>query len=197
MILGCSEPEDPNRLEHIVLRDGDASATLVLPAAYRVQPPSPTSGIRIDFEYPSMLPAEKPAELSKMSVFVALSELKQSRRYGSLAEMMFEEATSDHFDPTKPGLAYRAGRKGAYQIFHRGDPAGSGVFSTYYIFKAADGQWVRVRDGGQDSAIYLANRQITKNLSIQYEFVKSIGTDFIQIDEVVTGFVKAHLKQLT
>jgi hypothetical protein len=182
MILGCSESKDMNRIEQIVLRDANTTATLALPAAYRAKAFS-TDGAQFRCQYPSMQPAASEMEAPELTVNVLLGKSKKS-----FAQITMEEAQSDHFDPERPGAIYRAGTKGEYKVFHRGkstgDPKG---FDSYYVFQAKDGQWVQVDD-------YSFRRQIGSNITVIYFFAKSKGTDFVHIDEVVTSFLKAHLK---
>lgn len=184
MVLGCSEPKDINRIEQFVLRDANTTATLALPAAYRAKAFS-TDGAQFRCQYPSMQPEPAASEMEapELTVNVLLGKSKKS-----FAQITIEEAQSDHFDPERPGAIYRAGTKGEYQVFHRGqsvnDPKG---FTTYYLFQAKDGQWVQVDD-------YSFRRQIGSNITVIYFFAKSKVTDFIHMDEVVTTFLKAHLK---
>lgn len=184
---GCSEPKDMNRIESIVLRDGDTTATLELPAAYMAK--KVTSGFaQFDCQYPSMQPTVNKVDASDMTVNILLGHSRKS-----YAELTIEQAHSDHFDPNRPGAVYRNGTKGEYQVFLSGDsvsdPKG---FSTYYLFKAKDNQWVQVDWDGW-GAIYTVERQISPDVSVKYWFVKSKGTDFVHVDEVVTEFIKSHL----
>lgn len=188
MMPGCSQPKDMNRIEPIALTEGKISATLTLPASYGAE--RLTSGrAQFSCQYPSMQPTVNKMDVSDMTVTVRLGRFRKN-----IAELMLEEAQGDHFDSTRPGAAYRAGAKGEYQVFLRGesanDPKG---FNTYYLFKAWDGQWVRVGwlEGGE---IYQMERQLNPDASIQYWFKKSKGSNFTHIDEVVTNFVKTHFK---
>lgn len=187
-MCGCSEPKNMNRIESIVLSDGEATATLELPATYTVKKFS-SSGAQFDCQYPSMRPTVDKAAVSDMTVNILLGHLRKN-----LADLINEEAKSDHFDPNRPGAAYRNGKNGEYQVFLRGDPVSDPKgFNTYYLFKAKDGQWVQV-EWSAWSEIYTAERQIDSDISIKYWFLKSKGADFIHIDGVVLGFVKEHLK---
>lgn len=185
---GCSESKDMNRIVPIVLHEGDMTATLALPAAYRAKAFS-SSGMQFVCRYPGMLPVVNWIEPSDMTVNILLGRTGKSH-----ADQTFEMAQSDHFDPKRPGAPYRAGFKGEYQVFFKGDPANvQKGFSTYYLFKANDGQWVQV-DWDEWSAIYTIERTMNSGISIKYWFMKSKGSDFIRIDEVVMEFIKAHFK---
>lgn len=187
MMSGCSEPKDMNRIEQIVLRDGNTTATLALPAAYRAKAFT-SDGAQFNCLYPSMQPVPAANEMvgPELTVNVLLGKSKKS-----FAQITIEEAQSDHFDPERPGAIYRAGTQGEYKVFHRGkstgDPKG---FDSYYVFQAKDGELVQVDD-------YSFRRQIGPNITVIYVFAKSKGNDLVHIDEVVTSFLKAHLKQST
>jgi hypothetical protein len=187
MMFGCSEPKDMNRIENILLRDGDTTATLALPAAYGAKAFS-SSGAKFLCQYPSMQPVVNEMDVSSMTVAVLLGHFRKN-----LYELMMDEAQSDHFDPKRLGAAYRAGTKGEYKVFLRGNPVSDPNFDTYYLFKARDGQWVQA-DRSDWGAIYTIERQMNPDVSIKYWFMKSQGTDFVHIDEVVTEFIKTHLK---
>lgn len=186
--LGCSEPKGMNRIESIVLRDGDTAATLELPAAYMAK--KVTSGFaQFDCQYPNMQPTVNKVEVSDMTVNILLGHSLKSH-----AEMTIEQAHSDRFDPNRPGAVYRNGTKGEYQVFLSGNPVSDPKgFSTYYLFKAKDNQWVQV-EWSDWSEIYMVDRQMNPDVSVRYWFRKSKGTDFIHVDEIVTKFIKAHLK---
>ncbi|MHB1176133.1 MAG: hypothetical protein ACYCZJ_13520 [Sulfuriferula sp.] len=187
IMFGCSEPKDMNRIEKIVLHDSNTTATLSIPAAYGAKAFSKNTGLEFHCLYPGMQPVGNKSYEDEMTVFILLGRFRKN-----LEELKIEEAQSDHFDPKRPGAVYRAGTHDVYEIFLRGDrindPQG---MQTYYLFKAHDDQWVQV-EWGEHDAIYSAERQISPDISIQYNFPKQKGTDFIHIDEVVMGFIKNH-----
>lgn len=187
-MFGCTESKNMNHNKQIVLRDSNTTATLTIPAEYEAEAFSNNTALEFHCQYPSMQPIVNKSDQAEMTVFINLGRFRKN-----LAELKIEEAQSDNFDPKRPGAVYRAGTQGVYQVFLRGnritDPNNS---ETYYLFKANDGQWVQVSwsDWG---AIYEAERQISPDISIKYNFLKQKGTNFIHIDEVVMEFIKANL----
>jgi hypothetical protein len=180
-----------NHSDTILLHDNNTTATLTLPAAYESKAFA-SDGAQFDCQYPSMLPVTNKMEVSDITINILLG-----RSGKSPAEQTFAQAQSDNFDPRRPGAAYRAGTLNEYQIFISkgvGNLSNEpNAITTYYIFKAKDGQWVQVSWDGW-SAIYTFERQISKSIAIKYLLVKSKGMDFIHIDDVVTTFIKKHLK---
>lgn len=188
MMTGCSEPKDMNRIEQFVLRNENTIATLDLPAAYKAKTLS-TDGVQFRCKYPSMEPSDSEMEVAEMTVTVTLVRPRKN-----LYELAIEEAKNDHYDPERPGAMYRAGTKGKYKIFHRGQPSiDPKNFDTYYLFQANDGQWVKI-DASDSGTIYRAERPLIPEFFITYWFVKSKSTEFVHIDEVVTSFLSNRLK---
>ena len=141
--------------------------------------------------YPDMQPLDPDGmpQDDDIDVYITLAN------HRGRTERMVAEAT-DHFDPTRPGLDYHAGKQGPYELYRSIAGAGkdTAIEVTTYVFKAQDGKLVGVEDPGDWSVKYEAHRKIGNDLQIQYLISKPLGQDFIKIDDVVTKFINNHLK---
>lgn len=191
-VIGCKNNFDPNVIEEIRLEDGGTQMTFLMPETYRAKRPTNHSMV-IRCKYPDMEPLNLDGIPGRddIYIYIELSEGKAGRTEFRIANAI------DDYDPQRPSAEYRAGRQGAYDIYHayvgRREPR---TQTTTYVFKAQDGKFVGVEDPGDWSVKFNADRKIGDTLHITYLIAKPIGRDFIQIDQVVTTFLRNHIKSM-
>lgn len=192
-VIGCKNNFDPNVIEEIRLEDGGTQMTFLMPETYRAKKPTNHLMI-IRCKYPSMEPLN-PDGLSRPDEIYIFVEL--SADSGGRTEFRIRNAIND-YDPNRPSAEYRAGREGTYDIYHthigEQEPR---TQTTTYVFKAQDGKFVGVEDPGDWSVKFNADRKIGDTLHIRYLIAKPIGRDFIQIDQIVTNFLRNHIKSMS
>ncbi|KAF3997664.1 hypothetical protein HAV38_13465 [Glaciimonas immobilis] len=168
------------------LHSKDGKATFTLPVKYK---PSTADKDRItfSFHYPSMEPIRPGKAPEDDEITIYLSPTKASDRSSENYAKNLEHYAIDRFNPARLGLQYRIGQQGIYRMYQMGNPDEPKDLSTYYIFQAADGQLIYIKDPVPFIVLFTAHRTIAYRFDVQYTIAKKIGKDFVKIDEVVTA----------
>jgi hypothetical protein len=187
---GCSKPSDPAPMNKIELKNGQLHATFVMPATYKVE--RGTEALMVfRVKYPDMEPSDPnstPRD-DEIDVYITLLD-----RPGWVEQMV--ESAANHFDSSRPGRIYRAGKQGPYTLYRStaGSVKNAQTEITTYVFRAKDGALVGAEDPGSWSVKYKVDRKIGANLQIKYLISKPLGRNFIEIDERVVTFINNYLK---
>jgi hypothetical protein len=176
-------------MHEVQLKNGENKVTFSLPSEYRANANSESLMI-LHCRYPGMEArnADKGPQPDSITIYVEVSEKKA-------ATNSLVANAAESYDPRYPGKDVLVGTKGAFKIYRAflGQDANSPIVETF-VFKAADGALVGV-DNVEKLTAFTANRKLGPNLHIKYLIAKPIGTDFIQIDKLVTNFVRTHIKE--
>ena len=185
-------PEDSNRIENSKLEKFNLPAKggvyiFTLPAAYRADYFPEIPLIRIDCKYPTM-EASPGSGLSEgvVNIRLALNTMSPGGPT-SRAQFFLDQVDSTKISDNKAFYHY-AGKQGNYDVFQRQEPV-AGKTETVFLFTSEDGELVMVK---RNSFAYRVWRNVSPDLSLDYSFFPLIGSDFIEIDEAVSEFIKAR-----
>ncbi|WP_323506038.1 hypothetical protein [Glaciimonas sp. Gout2] len=187
LVISCSEDKTVRQLH-----SSDGKATFTLPQKYETNNTN-TELITFAFHYPDMAPITQGSAPKKDEIKIYLSRTTVSDfpRINDAENM--EKNAIDQFDPSRRGLEYRVENRGIYRRYQQGNPKELESLSTYYIFQAADGQPVAIKDPLPFIVSFKALRTIDDHFDLQYTIAKPIGKDFIKIDQVVTDLIKKNI----
>ncbi|MEB0164365.1 hypothetical protein QN360_15840, partial [Glaciimonas sp. CA11.2] len=173
------------------LHSKDGKATFTLPVKY-IPSTAREGKIIFAFHYPSMEPIRPGKAPENDEVEIYLSPTIAPDRSRANAAKNLEKNAIDQFNSNRPGLEYRIGQFGIYRMYQEGDPDKPDSLSTYYVFQAADGQRVWVKDPVNFMFLYKVLRTMDYQFDVQYTIAKPIGKDFFKIDEVVTALLNQN-----
>ncbi len=183
-----SELPDPNKIDSFTLPAKENVHIFSLPAAYRADYFPKIPLIKLNCHYPTM-EASPGSKLSEGVVNIRLA-LNTVRPGGpaSRAQLFLDKIASTTTSKNKAFYRY-SGKQGDYDIFQRQEPV-TAKTETTFLFTAKDGELVLIEPAVFGHTVW---RNISPGLRIDYSFFSVIGSDFIKIDEAVSGFIKAHL----
>lgn len=187
LFMGFSAETRADEMKDVELREGDRKISFSFPASFNAK--LKKGGVfTIHGRYPDMTPLKQSDALHDDSVRIYLW-----LSIGGRWVENFLESSLPIADPKRPGSPYLSEEKGPYQLY-RYPSTGKLASKITYVFSAQDGALVSVEEGMGKA--YVAERKIGSDLHIRYIYLanKSIGSDFIKIDEVVVTFIKKHLK---
>lgn len=179
LLAACSEPPSPNASVQFTLRGAQHTYTFTIPAAYADKNPLDNL-ITLDLIYPSM-EVDQRRSIAEDTVNVWLGA---GKRYENMPQFFLKRASE------KDSPYTYMGKEGKYDIYHSKDIITHEIEVTK-LFTAKDGQLVLV---DPRTSTYLIWRNISPEIGVNYLVRFGIGNDFIKIDEVISNFIKAHIK---
>ncbi len=168
----------PNMINQYTLPAKEHTYTLSLPAVYQAEHPL-DDVIRFASKYPTMEASPR----QRLGEGVLDIVITTDRGHASRAQLFLDQVSANKV------FGNYMGKQGKYDVFQRPNEV-TGRTETTFIFTAKDGQLVLIEPEVFGHRIW---RNIGSDISIDYGFFPEIGDDFIKIDEVVSGFINAHL----
>lgn len=183
----ATEPRDPSMIEQFTLSTKENLYTFGLPATYHAAQ-ALDSLIEVNCKYPAMEATQR----DRLGEGVLSIQISTGPGSTDKPQFFLNKVAANTTRTTvdKKLLDKLVGKQGNYDVFQRQSKR-TNETETTLVFTAKDGQLVLVE---QSVFGHRIRRNIRSDIAISYGFFPEIGDDFIKIDEVVSNFIKTHLK---